>query len=70
MANDFGYKDIKFPVFKKDYSKIELKNNICINVFCYEIDFHKTKYKNKKHFCRYCLQCFSSERVLMEHREI
>ena len=24
---------------------------------------------NNKHFCRYCLQCFSSERVLIEHKE-
>ena len=31
--------------------------------------FNKTKHKNKKHFCRYCLQCFSSERVLVEHKE-
>ena len=27
---------IKLPVFKKDYCKIEKKNNICINVFSYE----------------------------------
>ena len=32
------YVDIKFPVSKKDYSKIEQKNNICINMFCYEND--------------------------------
>ena len=32
--------------------------------------FHKTKCKNKKRFGRYCLQCFSSERVLMEHKEV
>ena len=25
--------------------------------------------KIKKCFCRYCLQCFSKERVLVEHRE-
>ena len=31
---------------------------------------NKTKYKNKKHFCRYCLQCFSSEKVLTEHKEV
>ena len=31
---------------------------------------NKTKCKNKKHFFKYCLQCFSSERVLMEHRQI
>ena len=32
------YVDIKFPVSKKDYSKIGQKNNICINIFCYEND--------------------------------
>ena len=36
MVNDPDYADIKFPVSKKDYCKIEQKNNICINVFCYE----------------------------------
>ena len=93
---------------EKDFSKIEVKNNICINVFGYEnglvfpiyvsdqkfedsmdllllIDddkshyvyikdfdrfmFHKTKNKNKKWFCRSCLQCFSSKNVLTEHKE-
>ena len=32
--------------------------------------FHKTKNKNKKHFCKSCLQCFSSENVLTEHKEV
>ena len=92
---------------EKDFSKIEVKNNICNNVFGYEdklvfpiyvsdwksehsmdllllIDddkshvyikdfdrfmFHKTKNKNKKWFCRSCLQCFSSENVLTKHKE-
>ena len=31
---------------------------------------NKTKCKNKKHFCRYCLQCFSSEKVLTEHKDV
>ena len=109
MANDLISKDIKFLVPKKDYSKIEKQNNICINVFCYENDlvypvlmsrqrfedymdlllineenkshyvyiknfnrfmFNKKKCKNRKHFSRYCLQCFCSEKVWMEHREI
>ena len=30
---------------------------------------NKTKNKNKKHFYKYCLQCFSSKRVLAEHKE-
>ena len=94
---------------EKDFGNIETKNNICINVFCYEnkltfpiyisdqdfensIDlllvinenkslyvyikdfdrfmFHKTKNKNKKYFCKSCLQCFSSKNVLTEHKEV
>ena len=31
--------------------------------------FHKTKNKNKKWFCRSCLQCISSENVLIKHKE-
>ena len=31
---------------------------------------HKTKNKNKKYFCKSCLQCFSSKNVLTEHKEI
>ena len=31
--------------------------------------FHKTKNKNKKWFCKSCLQCFSSENVLTKHKE-
>ena len=30
--------------------------------------FHKTK-NNKKWFCKSCLQCFSSEKVLIKHKE-
>ena len=91
-----------------DFSKIEVQNNICINVFGYEnelihpiftskqtfedsIDllllieddklhyvyindfnkfiFHQTKNKNKKWFCKSCLQCFSSKNVLIKHKE-
>ena len=31
--------------------------------------FYKRKSKNKKWFCRSCLQCFSSENVLTKHKE-
>ena len=30
---------------------------------------NQTKHNEKKHFCMYCLQCFSSERVLTDHKE-
>ena len=31
--------------------------------------FHKIKNKNKKWFCKSCFQCFSSENVLIKHKE-
>ena len=31
--------------------------------------FNKTKNKNKKYFCKCCLQCFSGKNVLTEHKE-
>ena len=34
--NNLNYDGIEFPGQEKDFSKIEKKNNICINVFCYE----------------------------------
>ena len=37
IVSNLDYSDIKFPFSKKNYSKTEQKNNICINVFCYEI---------------------------------
>ena len=43
--------------------------------YVYIIDFdrytyNKTKNKNKKHFCRYFLQCFSSKKVSQKHKKI
>ena len=34
IINKLDYVGIKFPVSKKAYCKIEIQNNICINVFC------------------------------------
>ena len=36
LANVFDYDKVELPVQEKDFSKIEKKNNICINVFCYK----------------------------------
>ena len=36
LVNSLNYDEVGFPVREKDFSKIEKKNNICINVFCYE----------------------------------
>ena len=36
FISDTDYDGIEFPVQEKDFSGIEVKNNICINVFGYE----------------------------------
>ena len=36
IAEKLDYDEIEFPVKEKDFNKIEVKNNICINVFGYE----------------------------------
>ena len=36
IAEKIDYDAIEFPVQEKGFSKIEVKNNICINVFGYE----------------------------------
>ena len=36
IASNLNYEGIEFPVQEKDFKKIEVQNNICINVFGYE----------------------------------
>ena len=101
--------ELNFVCQKFFFSKDERKNNIYINVFCFEnkltfsiyvsdhkfensmhllltinenkshyvyikdfdrLMFHKTKNKNKKYFCKSCLQCFSSKNKLTEYRKV
>ena len=47
-------------------TKNEKKHCVLIkdfNAFMY----NQSKHKERKHFCTYCLQCFSSERILANH---
>ena len=43
---------------------------MCISKILNRFVFQKTKNKNKKEFCKSCLQCFSSKNVLMEHKNV
>ena len=36
FANNLNYDGIEFPVQEKDFKKVEIHNNICVNVFGYE----------------------------------
>ena len=108
LASNLNNDEIEFPVKEKDFKKVEVQNNNCINAFGYEdklffpiyisnkkfedstdllllikddksqyvfikdfnrFMFHKTKNKNKTWFCKSSLQCFSSEKVLLKHKE-
>ena len=74
----FGYENgqpfpihISKEVFKDQMNlllitKDEKKHYVLIKDFN-SFMYNQTKHKNKKHFCMYCLQCFSSERILASH---
>ena len=76
----FGYENgLVFPIYVSD-QKFEDSMDLLLlidddkshYVYIKDFDrfmFHKTKNKNKKWFCRSCLQCFSSESVLIKHKE-
>ena len=78
QINVFGYEDGQpFPIniSKETFedqmnllliTKDKKKHYVLIkdfNAFMY----NQSKHKERKHFCMYCLQCFSSERVLANH---
>ena len=78
--NVFGYENgLVFPIYVSD-QKFEDSMDLLLlidddkshYVYIKDFDrfmFHKTKIRNKKWFCRKCLQCFSSETVLIKHKE-
>ena len=78
--NVFGYeKKLVFPIYisnEKFEDSMDLllliKDNRSHYVYIKDFNrfmFHKTKNKNKKWFCKNCLQCFSSENILIKHKK-
>ena len=77
--NLFGYEEKqKFPIYiskEKYQDHIELllitegknKHYVLIKDFN-KFMFNQTKHEHRKYFCMYCLQCFSREDVLTEHK--
>ena len=78
--NVFGYENKQpYPIFvsKETYDRElnlllitenENKHHVLIKNFN-RFMFNQTKHKERKHFCMHCLQCFSSERVLNNHKD-
>ena len=50
LVKDLDYDEIDFLVQENDFGKIEKKNNICINVFCYEDGLVFQKYISDQKF--------------------
>ena len=74
--NVFSYEDkVVFPIYFFDQNFDDTLDLLLVcNHYVYIKDFNrlmfnKNKCKNKKWFCRSCLQCFSSETVLNSHKE-
>ena len=72
----FSYENkIIYPVYLSDQSFIDVLDLLLINnhyVLIKDFNrlmFNKNKSKNKKWFCKICLQCFSSEIVLNNHKK-
>ena len=77
--NLFGYEEKqKFPIYiseEKYQDHMELllitegenKHYVLIKDFN-KFMFNQTKHEHRKYFCMYCLQCFSREDVLTEHK--
>ena len=50
LASNLNYDRIDFPVQENLFCKIEIKNNVCINVFCYENELLFPIYISNKKF--------------------
>ena len=79
--NVFCYEDkLVFPIYISDQKcensmdlLLEIDGDKLHYVYIKDFDrfmFNKTKNKNKKYFCKNCLQCFSSKNVLIKHKEV
>ena len=78
--NVFGYEEKQpYPIYISNekyedhmelllITKDENKHYVLIKDFN-KFMHQQTKHKERKHFCMHCLQCFSSERVLNNHKE-
>ena len=78
--NVLGYENgLVFPIYVSDKEFEDLmdvllltnddKSHYVYIKYFERFMFHKTKNKNKKWLCKSCLQCFSSDSVLIKHKE-
>ena len=75
-VNVFGWKNSSaFSIYISVMQHKEVMNLLFYKNHCVLINnfnrfmYNYTKHKDKKHFCMYCLQCFSSADILEKHKK-
>ena len=78
QVNDFGYENKVYPLYisKKSYDQtlnllLITKKGKSHYVFIKDLNglmFSRTKHKDKKHHCMSCLQSFTIEEILSNHK--
>ena len=78
--NVFGYENKQFyPIYVSKQKNKDILNFLLItkdeNKHCVLINnfnrmmYNKTKHKEEKHFCMYCLQNFTTDQILLKHKD-
>ena len=75
----FGYENKFYPLYisKKFYNQtlnllLIIEKGKCHHVFIKDFNrlmFSRTKHKGKKHYCMSCLQSFTTEEILSNHKK-
>ena len=79
QVNVFGYENKFYPLHISKKSYCQTLNLLLINekgeshyVFIKDFNrlmFSRTKHKDKKHYCMSCLQSFTTEEILSNHKK-
>ena len=79
QVNVFGYENKAYPLYisKKSYDQTlnllliteQGKSHYVFNKDFNRLMFSRTKHKDKKHYCMSCLQSFTTEDILSNHKK-
>ena len=80
QVNVFGYENKVYPLYisKKYYDQTlnllliteKAKSHYVLIKDFHRLMFSRTKHKDKKHYCMSCLQNFTTEEILSNHKKL
>ena len=78
-VNVFGYENKVYPLYVSKMSHTQALNLLLMtqesrSLYVFIKDFNKlmysnTKHKDRKHYCMHCLQNFTTDQILDNHKE-